>query len=343
VARKRHRRPPLKNFISGTENQIAWSAVCNLVEDPNSLPSPVVLHGPSGSGKSHLLGGMSAALRKRHPTLEQRHFTADRLTRACQASHYRREPQALAAELQALQVLLVDGLDQLSRRKATQHLLSGAIESIRGQGGQVILTARTTPHTIKGLSPELASRLHQGLLIRVDPASLQTRQSYLHREFLGLGVRLTPTLQSLIAARIADTGTLKAICEVLAHLARSGAPMRRALVEEVLTRHASGEPIGAGGPNLRPICALIEQARGLPAGSLHQRSGPRTRAAGRRLALWLAHSAGIPRIELADYFDLKPGSVSSALRKARAELEADEKLAAEMEHWRATLGYGVRD
>ncbi len=336
AASKRNKRRPLKTFISGPENKVAWSAICHLIENPAYLPPPVVLHGPPGSGKSHLLAGISRELRKRHPTILQQHFTADRLTRANQAANYRRQVTEFRNELESLDLLLVDGLDRLSNRKSTQRMLSHAVESIREHGGQVILTARSTPRSIEGLSPDLASRLHQGVLIRVDPASSETRLIFIQREFRAREIRLPSPLQDTIVDNIQDPGQLEAICEILQHLMQRGRTINRALIDEVLSRHAPGT--APGRISLTTICALLERQRALEPDTLTQRGGPRERAAARRLALLLAHEQGVQRNELATHFNLKPGSVSAALRKVRTEIDNDLQLATEIEQLRSTLG-----
>ena len=49
----------LEDFIAGPANRIAHAAALSLVEDPEQAPSPLVFHGPTGVGKTHLLDGIA--------------------------------------------------------------------------------------------------------------------------------------------------------------------------------------------------------------------------------------------------------------------------------------------
>ncbi len=52
----------LDDFIVGSCNRVAHAAALGLVEAPDDVPYPLVLHGPVGTGKTHLLEGIHAGL-----------------------------------------------------------------------------------------------------------------------------------------------------------------------------------------------------------------------------------------------------------------------------------------
>lgn len=69
---RRSQRPPrrfrrLEDFVVGACNRVAHAAAQSVVEGPGSGPNPLVLHGPVGTGKTHLLEGIYAGLRRAHP------------------------------------------------------------------------------------------------------------------------------------------------------------------------------------------------------------------------------------------------------------------------------------
>ena len=57
--------PPLETFVAGPENRLVKLAVRSVLDDAHDGYSPIVLCGPSGSGKSHLAWGLAAACRAR--------------------------------------------------------------------------------------------------------------------------------------------------------------------------------------------------------------------------------------------------------------------------------------
>src|SRR5262249_6086067 len=57
----------LNQFVIGPCNRVAFAAALSVVEEPGQGPNPLVLHGPVGTGKTHLLEGLFAGLKKRSP------------------------------------------------------------------------------------------------------------------------------------------------------------------------------------------------------------------------------------------------------------------------------------
>jgi chromosomal replication initiator protein len=55
----------MEDFVVGAGNRLAHAAALNLVEHPASTTIPLTLHGPSGTGKTHLLEGIHGELCKR--------------------------------------------------------------------------------------------------------------------------------------------------------------------------------------------------------------------------------------------------------------------------------------
>ncbi|MBW3596386.1 MAG: chromosomal replication initiator DnaA, partial [Planctomycetes bacterium] len=63
-AGRRFRR--LEEFVVGDENRVAYGAAC-AAPGRLGIVSPLFLHGPTGSGKTHLLEGTWTEVRRRRP------------------------------------------------------------------------------------------------------------------------------------------------------------------------------------------------------------------------------------------------------------------------------------
>ena len=82
AAKKLHLRRPivsLEEFAVGPSNRMAYAAV-ELAANRLGEMSPVLLHGPSGVGKSHLLAGICHHARKARPGLAVAMFSAEQFT-----------------------------------------------------------------------------------------------------------------------------------------------------------------------------------------------------------------------------------------------------------------------
>src|SRR5262249_36597215 len=66
AAERRWRR--LGEFVVGPCNRLAHASALALVESPELCPGLLVLHGPVGTGKTHLLEGIYSGWRQRFPS-----------------------------------------------------------------------------------------------------------------------------------------------------------------------------------------------------------------------------------------------------------------------------------
>ena len=64
----------------GTANRLAHGAALAVAELPGEAYNPLFLHGPSGLGKTHLLGAIAHYLDHHHPELTVRYTTGERFT-----------------------------------------------------------------------------------------------------------------------------------------------------------------------------------------------------------------------------------------------------------------------
>src|SRR5205807_5698801 len=111
----------LEDFVAGSCNRVAHAAALSLVEAPEDVPCPLVLHGPVGTGKTHLLEGIHAGLARSEPGWRVCFVTAEEFTnRFVQAMHHGKLG-AFRKQFRDCDALLVDDLHFLARKQATQE------------------------------------------------------------------------------------------------------------------------------------------------------------------------------------------------------------------------------
>jgi len=320
--------------VPGEENALTHAALVRLARDPSSLPSPVLVVGPSRSGKSHLLDGVAHAWRGLDPPVEPRHTDARRLTLAHQRAQLDRAMAALATELADAPALLVDDVHELGGRTATEQLLCRVLETRSARGYPAVFACRVHPAST-ALSAGLAGRLIQGVVLRLVLPGATTRAALVRRGLLAAGLALAPALARRLADALPDPEAIARAIPLLERIARRSS-LSRAHVDAVAAELGGVRP--SRPESAEEVLRAIETHLALVPGSLGARRGPRRLERPRRLAMRIARDLGIPRPAVARALAVRVGSLDAALRRLGVELASDAALAAELDLLRGALG-----
>jgi len=168
----------LRTIIAGSTNTRAIELVRAAVRGAGVRPDPLLVRGPSGAGKTHLLQAATAELVRRTPAcrvvaLKGEDF-ANRYVEAIRGGWvYRvREP------LRTCDALVVDELEHFTSRPATFEELRATIEVLVGKGRPVILaTSSMTDDCVTSCVRAFAS----GVIVDVRLPTLQQRMQALRR------------------------------------------------------------------------------------------------------------------------------------------------------------------
>jgi chromosomal replication initiation ATPase DnaA len=150
-------------------NQLALKAVDAVISEPGARYNPLYLHGPLGSGKSHMAHAIGNAVRTRWP---------DKLVACLSGQAYVEEYVAALQEgaverwrlrYRAADVFILDDLQQLIGKDRTQEELFHLFNHLLSRGAQVVLAGDRSPRDLLGLADRLRSRFEGGLVVGVQP------------------------------------------------------------------------------------------------------------------------------------------------------------------------------
>src|SRR5438128_3870245 len=106
----------LSDFVIGACNRMAHAAAQSVVEAPGQGANPLVLYGPVGTGKTHLLEGIYAGLRKSHPDWRICYCTAEDFTNRFVQAMRLGKLGAFRKHFRECEVLLLDDLHFLASK-----------------------------------------------------------------------------------------------------------------------------------------------------------------------------------------------------------------------------------
>jgi hypothetical protein len=156
------------SFVTGPRNRLAVSAALRAAEAPGTY-NPLVLFGPAGVGKTHLLhaiGNKALAVRPRlNVVCEPLAAFAERLDAAVAAGRL----EAFRRECLRIDLLLLEDAQCLSGRTRTQDELLPLWGRMGQNGAQVVVTADRPPAEIDRLNLRLEARFARVLAAELQP------------------------------------------------------------------------------------------------------------------------------------------------------------------------------
>src|SRR5262249_17840293 len=168
----------LAEFVVGPCNRVAHASAMSVVEEPGQAANPLVIHGPVGTGKTHLLEGIYTAL-KRQPDSRPVYVTAEEFTtRFVQASRLGKM-SAFRRQFRECSALLLDNLNFLANKRGSIEEFLHTFDALLADGKQVVVTTDCHPRLADELMPELVDRLLGGAVWSLLPPDPETRLAIL--------------------------------------------------------------------------------------------------------------------------------------------------------------------
>jgi chromosomal replication initiator protein len=323
-ARRWHR---LSDFIVGPCNRVAHASALSVVEGPGEGPNPLVLYGPVGTGKTHLLEGICSGLRRTRPDWRVVCVSSEEFTNRFLQQMHTNRLSGFRRHFRECDVLLLDDLHFLAGKRATQEEFLHTFDALLGDGRQVVVSCDCHPRLADDFSPELADRLLGGAVWGLSPPDADTRLEILRKKCSG-GSALPEEVLRFIASQLrGNVRELEGAIHSVRHFSRvTGRAVDIPLVREALAdllRHAVrvvrlADVDGA-------VCAALR----LDTGSLQSKARAWAISHPRMVAMFLArkHTAS-SYSDIGGHFGGRNHStVVAAEKKVRQWLQTDAELA----------------
>src|SRR2546429_6541526 len=187
-------------FVVGSANRLAVTAGRTVAENPGAAYNPLFVYSGSGLGKTHLLMAIGQAVKKLAPGLNVENLTLDEYVEAFHAAIPAGQGDAFRRRFQGVDVLLVDDVQFLAKRKEMQSELLRLTEALQVAGHQIVLTSDRPPGEIADLDERLISRFSGGLVVDIGPPDYETRVAILRRKAEERAARVAPGVLETVAA-----------------------------------------------------------------------------------------------------------------------------------------------
>lgn len=321
-SRKRPRFANLETFIVGPSNRVARASAAMVAERPGQI-TPLLLHGPTSVGKTHLLEGILTAARRRHLGSAAVYLTAEQFTtqyvEAVRGNHL----SSFREKYRSVKLLLIDDIQFFLGKQSTLVELLYTIDSLIRDQRQVVLAADRPLDELTGLGAELVSRLRSGMIAGIEQPEHATRLGIVGQIADQMEFSVPADVQNYIASRLTSHARelSGALCRLQAVSEAFGRSVNLGMAEESLSdliRHSSRVV------RLPDIEHAVCRIFGLEPESLQSNRRAKRVSQPRMLAMWLARKHTRSALaEIGDFFGHRSHSTVVSAQKRIDSLLAD--------------------
>lgn len=286
------------NFVVGACNQFAHAAAKAVVEKPAVQYNPLYIYGGVGMGKTHLMHAIGRSLLERQDQARVVYTSAERFMNEMITCLKQNRMSAFHARYRTASVLLVDDVQFLGGKDATQDEFFYTFNELYDAQRQIVLTSDSPPNEIGGLVERLRSRFASGLTVDVQPPDLETKVAIVAKKAEAEGIDLPDEVAYFLATKAkSNVRELEgALMKLSMQSSVTGNPITIAMAQQAL-KHLV--PNGEKRITIESIIKAVGSEYGLTAAQLKQKSNERRIARPRQVAMYLAKElthASLPEI-----------------------------------------------
>ncbi len=173
------------SFVVGNSNRIAVATAKHVAENPGANTNPLLIEGPSGLGKTHLMQAIGNEIRKTHKDFKITYLTSETFLNNFVDSIRTNQNQQFREMYRNVDVLLIDDIQffQTKERSKTLEEFFNTFEALKVANKQIVMTSDILPVEMKDLPDRLKSRFESGAIVNVEEPDMETRLAILRNKY----------------------------------------------------------------------------------------------------------------------------------------------------------------
>lgn len=167
------------NFVVDDANRFPYLAAEAVATGVGRRYNPLFIYGDVGVGKTHLLHAIANKIFESDPEKTLLYSSTERFTDELIKSLEKDDLEGFRSKYRNVDVLLIDDIQMLSGREATQKEFFHMFNHLYNLGKQIVLCSDRPPGSIKELEARLKSRFEGGLIIDIKVPTFEGRRQIL--------------------------------------------------------------------------------------------------------------------------------------------------------------------
>jgi chromosomal replication initiator protein len=221
-------------FVVGPSNRLAHAASLAVAENPARAYNPLFLYGRVGLGKTHLLRAIGNAAHQKG--LQVLYVSSEEFTNDLIHAIRTHTTQAFRDKYRRTDILLVDDIQFIAGKEATQEEFFHTFNTLHGQSKQLVITSDRSPKGLMTLEERLRSRFEWGLIADIQSPDYETRLAILRTNAERMDKSIAPEVLETIARRMqSNIRELEgALNRIVAYAFLRGIPLTADVVDSAL-------------------------------------------------------------------------------------------------------------
>jgi len=192
----------LNTFIVGPFNELAHAAAQAVIRKPGIAYNPLLIYGPTGLGKTHLIQAIGNHIRVNTPDRKIQYVTSEKFAMDYVALLQAGKVQNFKEKYRSYDLLIMDDIQFLAKMEKIKEEIFHLFNYLHDSNKQLVFSSDQHPNLISGLEDRLKSRLNAGMIISVTPPDHESRLAIVRSKAAAHNFILSDEVLSYLATTI---------------------------------------------------------------------------------------------------------------------------------------------
>lgn len=233
-----------ENYVEGESNKFASTVAKSIAKRPGSTAfNPLFLHGGFGVGKTHLGHAVGLEVKSLFPDKVVLYLSSEKFIQQFVAAAKAHKQTEFANFYQMVDVLIIDDIQFLSGKSATQDSFFHIFDYLHQNGKQIILTSDRAPVDIMDIQERIVSRFKWGLTAEIKSPDFDTRKKIIVDKLSRDGIVLSDDMLDFLATEVKSSvrDLIGVINSVIAYSTIYKSDLSLELLKETISKIASNK------------------------------------------------------------------------------------------------------